>query len=132
MNPAEQKILVVDDYPSFRDLTRLMLVEAGYVQTRTAVDGVEALALLRAEEHHLVITDINMPRMNGFMLLRAIKEDPVLRPLPVFIMSTHAEQQYVEAALLRGAAGYLTKPFKPVELDQAIRQALAQSDTPTV
>lgn len=130
MNTAELKFLVVDDYPDLSRLTAIMLEGLGYPPPDTAASGEEALQMLRAKRYGFVITDINMPGMNGFMLLRAIKEDPVLRPIPVLVMSTHPEQLYSEAAIFRGAVGYLTKPLTSAALKVIITRAFPETVHP--
>ena len=130
VNPTESRILVVEDYPDLRRLTVMMLNGLGYPTVETAGDGVEALERLRISRYHFVLSDVNMPRMNGFMLLRAIKSDAALCHLPVLIMSTHPEEQYSEAAILCRAVGYLMKPFLPAALDGIIKRALADLAEP--
>ena len=130
MNPSEMKFLVVDDYPDLRRLVVMVLEDLGYPLVETAVDGQEALEKLHAGRYDLVLSDINMPRMNGFMLLRAIKEDAALRHVPVLIMSTHPENQYSEAAIIRGAVGYLEKPVSARTLRPLIERALADPSRP--
>ncbi len=130
MNPSPLRFLVVDDYPDLQQLAVLALAGLGYSNVDTAADGQEALEKLRAGRYDFVLSDINMPRMNGFMLLRAIKEDPALRRVPVLIMSTHPERDYSEAAILRGAVGYLEKPIRRPALDAIIKRAFAGSAEP--
>lgn len=131
MNQSELKFLVVDDYPDLQQLAVIALEHLGYTQVETAMDGQEALEKLRAGRYDLVLSDINMPRVNGFMLLRALKEDPALQHVPVLIMSTHPENQYSEAAIIRGAIGYLEKPVSARTLRPLIERALANPSRPS-
>lgn len=125
MSPFELRLLVVDDYPDLRYLTRLTLEHIGYPNTDVAVDGVEALEMLQASTYDLVLSDLNMPRLDGFGLLRAIKADPALQRLPVIIMSANDDWLYANRATQLGAAGYLMKPVMDEALGKAIQKALA-------
>lgn len=127
---ADRKFLVVDDHADLRRLTAMMVEGLGYSCPDTAASGEEALRMLRATRYDFVITDINMPGMNGFMLLRAIKDDPALRGIPVLIMSTHPEELYSEAAILRGAVGYLAKPLSSTRLRAIVVQTLPEPAHP--
>lgn len=131
MNMSQRKFLIVDDCPDLCRLTAIMVEGLGYSSPDTAASGEEALGMLRTKRYDFVISDINMPGMNGFMLLRVIKEDPVLRPIPVLIMSTHPEELYSEAAILRGAIGYLTKPLSSAALGMVIARAFPESAHPS-
>jgi two-component system, chemotaxis family, sensor kinase CheA len=125
--PAEPKpsaILVVDDSMTTRALEKSILEAHGY-QVRVAVDGVEALARLREEAADLVIADIEMPRLNGFGLLEAIKQDKKLKTIPVIIVSSLERREDQERGLALGADAYIVKrKFDQEELLAAIRQIL--------
>ncbi|TXH05366.1 MAG: response regulator [Candidatus Moraniibacteriota bacterium] len=124
MNPSEQRFLVADDYPDLRRLAVMALADLGYTQVETAVDGQEALEKLRAGRYDFVLTDLRMPRLDGFGLLRAIKADPALKHLPVIIMSANDPSQFADPSERLGAAGYLTKPVMGPALQKAIQKAL--------
>ena len=111
-------------------IVRGLLKEIGCPQIGEAEDGSQALEMLKTQHFDFVVSDINMPRMNGFMLLRAIKEDPALQHVPVLIMSTHAAHQYSEASIIRGAVGYLEKPVSARTLRPLIERALADLTPP--
>ena len=115
-------ILVVDDSITSRSLQRSILEAHGY-RVRVAVDGLEALELLRAEKADLIITDIQMPRMDGFGLVEAVKADPALKGIPVIIVSSLEQPEDQERGLLLGADAYVVKrKFDQTELLDAIQQ----------
>jgi two-component system, chemotaxis family, sensor kinase CheA len=122
--PAPSSILVVDDSMTTRALEKSILEAHGY-QVRIAVDGVEALARLREETADLVIADIEMPRLNGFGLLEAMKQDHKLKRIPVIIVSSLERREDQERGLALGADAYIVKrKFDQEELLTAIRQIL--------
>jgi two-component system, chemotaxis family, sensor kinase CheA len=117
-------ILVVDDSITSRSLERSILEAHGY-RVRVAVDGLEALELLRAEKADLIITDIQMPRLDGFGLVEALKADPGLKGIPVIIVSSLDQAEDQERGLLLGADAYVVKrKFDQTELLEAIRQMI--------
>jgi two-component system, chemotaxis family, sensor kinase CheA len=117
-------ILVVDDSITSRSLEKSILEAHGY-RVRVAVDGLEALELLRSEIADLIITDIQMPRMDGFGLVEAVKADPALKGIPVIIISSLEKAQDQERGLLLGADAYVVKrKFDQTELLDAIRQMI--------
>lgn len=114
---GQAKILVVEDTKFFRAYLNDLLTEAGF-QVVTAQDGVEALEYLSRECPDLVITDVLMPRMNGFDLCRRIKDRPETASLPVILMTqvyTRVQHEQ-EARGVHGADDYITKPFQPGDL----------------
>jgi two-component system chemotaxis sensor kinase CheA len=117
-------ILVVDDSITSRSLEKSILEANGY-RVRVAVDGLEALELLRVEKADLVITDIQMPRMDGFGLVEALKADSRLKGIPVIIVSSLERAEDQERGLLLGADAYVVKrKFDQAELLDAIRQMI--------
>ena len=116
------RILIVDDSPAMRRFI-LRVVElsgievAGYAE---AADGASALQALRAQPADVILTDINMPGMDGEELVRRLQQDPALRALPVLVVSTDATPCRIERMLQLGARGYVTKPFSP----EALRKEL--------
>ena len=107
------RILVVDDEPGMRDMLADALSLAGY-EAKTATDGFDALKLIRAERFDLVISDVNMPRMNGFELLQDMREHK--DETPVILLTARGDRQDVTAGLKYGADDYVTKPFGLEEL----------------
>jgi two-component system chemotaxis sensor kinase CheA len=120
----DPSILVVDDSITSRSLERSLLEAQGY-RVRLAVDGLQALELLRTEKSDLVITDIQMPRMDGFGLVEALKADAELKAIPVIIVSSLERPEDQERGLQLGADAYVVKgKFDQTELLAAIRQMI--------
>ena len=121
---APRSILVVDDSMTTRTLEKSILEAHGY-RVRVAVDGMEALDLLRAEKADLVIADIQMPRLDGFGLLAALKKDQNLNQIPVIVVTSLESPEDQERGLALGADAYIVKrKFDQEELLAAIRQIL--------
>jgi len=119
-----QRILVVDDSVVMRRMIIKVIEMAGVegAVIDEASDGAEALAILRDRPADLVLTDINMPGMNGEAMLRAIGENPQTAHIPVIVISTDATESRMKRMLALGAKGYLTKPFRPVALRQQLER----------
>ena len=107
--PAGRRILLADDSISVRTHVGRLLERAGF-EVGLATDGVEALAALEASPADLVITDLEMPRMNGFELIQALRRQPAWQTLPVVVLTTRAGSQYLELARWLGADHYVSKP----------------------
>jgi two-component system, chemotaxis family, chemotaxis protein CheY len=119
-----KKILVIDDSPSIRQQIAQALVPAGYVVVEAA-DGVDAIeTLARTGDVWLVISDINMPRMNGLDLLERLKGDDRHRDLPVVMLTSEGQPAMIDRARKAGASGWIVKPFKPELLLAAVRRLL--------
>ncbi|HUA87687.1 MAG TPA: response regulator [Bryobacteraceae bacterium] len=119
-------VLIVDDSPVMRNFIRRVMRLAGFGQAEylEASDGSEALRCARAAHIDLVLTDINMPGMNGEDLLAALHADPALRAIPAVVVSTDATLDRQERTTALGARGYLAKPFSPETLRDEIERAL--------
>jgi len=113
-------ILIVDDEEMMRNLLEKILAREGY-QVTTAEDGLAALELVREHPFDLVISDMKMPRMNGFELLKAVKKD--YAQTGVIIMTAYGDTYTVKDALLLGADEYITKPFKSYEISLIVERA---------
>ncbi|MBD3333230.1 response regulator [candidate division GN15 bacterium] len=113
-------ILIVDDEQMMRSLLEKILVREGY-KILTAENGVEALELLQAQKIDMVISDIKMPRMNGFELLKVLKEEHP--DIGVIMMTAYGDTYTVKDALLLGADEYITKPFKSHEISLVVERA---------
>ena len=120
--PNELKFLVVDDFATMRSLIRGLLVEMDCRHSTGAEDGVAALAQLKAQKFDFVISDIDMPSMNGFELLKAIKSDASLKHLPVLMVAAEARKEDIVLAAQSGAAGYIVKPFTRATLEDKIHK----------
>jgi len=119
-----KKILIIEDSPTMRSLL-VSTIEAleGY-EIVEASSGFEALRLLPRERVDLIITDINMPDINGLELISYVKNNPNYRNIPLFIISTESSEKDREKGLALGADEYLVKPFNPLKLQELIRRYL--------
>ena len=118
------KILVVDDEPGMRDMLVDALTLAGH-QARAAVDGFDALKTIRAERFDLIISDVNMPRMDGFQLLQDLREHG--DSTPVILLTARADRSDVTTGLKYGADDYVTKPFGLEELTLRVAAILRRT-----
>ncbi len=126
--PEHLRFLVVDDFSTMRRIIRGLLKELGCTNAEEAEDGVVALSMLKLNlPPDFVITDINMPNMNGFELLKAIKADEALKHLPVLMVTAEVRKEDIVLAAQSGAAGYIVKPFTRDTLEAKILSALARS-----
>lgn len=114
-------ILTVDDSPSMRMLLRHALTDHGFVVLQ-AEDGVEALEMLADARPDVVITDINMPRLDGFGLIEALREIPAHRDRPILVLTTESSDAKKARAREAGATGWIVKPFDPEKLVAAVRR----------
>ena len=123
-DPTRMKFLIVDDFATMRRIVRGLLKEMGCHHLAEAEDGVAALALLKAQRFDFVVSDINMPNMDGFELLRAIKADEALRHLPVLMVTAEARKEDIVRAAQSGAAGYIVKPFTKATLEEKLQKIM--------
>ena len=114
------RILIVDDELMMRRLLEKILSREGY-QVLSASDGEEALAVLKSETVHLVISDLKMPKLDGFELLRIVKQD--YPGVGMIMMTAYGDTYTVKDALLLGADEYITKPFKSFEVSLVVERA---------
>jgi two-component system chemotaxis response regulator CheY len=122
--PTDLKFLVVDDFSTMRRIVRGLLKEMGCNNVEEAEDGAVALNMLRNTRFDFVVSDINMPNMNGFDLLKAIKADEMLRHLPVLMVTAEARKEDIVMAAQNGAAGYIVKPFTKATLEEKVQKIL--------
>ncbi len=120
MSQPDLKFLIVDDFSTMRRIVRGLLKEIGYNNAEEAEDGVAALQLLKNTKFDFVVSDINMPNMNGFDLLKAIKADDALKHLPVLMVTAEARKEDIVLAAQSGAAGYIVKPFTKATLEEKV------------
>jgi two-component system, chemotaxis family, chemotaxis protein CheY len=122
------RLMIVDDSPVMRSFIRRVVQISGFPiqEIHEATDGLDALEQLQRSPADLVLTDINMPRMDGEELIRAIKTDSRLCDIPIIVVSTDATQHRVESLLHLGARGYLAKPFPPERLSELLEGLLPQ------
>ena len=119
-----KRILTVDDSRTMRDLLMAALTGAGY-QVLQAEDGVCGLEVLRTEAVDLIITDINMPRLDGFGLVEEVRSDARHRATPILVLTTESDQAKKDRARQAGATGWIVKPFNPAKLVDAVRRVTA-------
>ncbi len=117
------KILLVDDSASMREMVGFTLKSGGY-EVSQATDGVEALAFARAHQVNLVITDINMPNMDGFSLIRELRKLPNYKYIPIRTLTTEDSADKKQQGQQAGATGWIVKPFDPEHLLQTVKRVL--------
>ena len=115
-----ERILIVDDSVSMRQMLKMILESAGY-EVEQASDGDEALEKL-SDDFDAMVTDYNMPKMNGAELIGAVRKGSVNRAIPVLILTTESEKDKMEAAKQAGASGWLNKPFEQEALISAVKK----------
>ncbi len=119
-----KKVLVVDDQPHITRLIQVNLEKEG-IAVSTAADGVEGMRKVREVRPDLVILDVIMPRKDGFEVLREMKEDDDLAPIPVIMLTVKAQNEDILHGLREGAELYLPKPFHPKELVSLVQRVLS-------
>jgi two-component system chemotaxis response regulator CheY len=118
-----KKIMTVEDSTSLREMISFVLKEAGY-DVMQAKDGQDALAQLNGLSVDMVITDLNMPLMNGIDLTRSLRSNPTYKFIPIVFLTTESQVQKKEAAKEAGATGWIVKPFKPEQLLKVVKKVL--------
>lgn len=116
---AQKTILTIDDSRTMRDMLRLTLTEAGY-EVLQAADGLEGLAILRDLVPDAVITDINMPVLDGFGFIEKARANERFRDMPILVLTTESTPAMKDRARRAGATGWITKPFDPEKLTSAL------------
>lgn len=116
-------ILTVDDSASMRQMIKMTLSGAGY-QIIEAGDGAQGLAAARAAQVHMVLTDLNMPVMDGVTLVRELRKLPTMTGVPIILVTTESEAEKKAQAKAAGATGWITKPFQPEQLVTLAKKVL--------
>ena len=114
------KILVVDDFSTMRRIIKNLLKDLGFANIQEADDGSTALPMLQQGDFDFVVTDWNMPGMQGIDLLRAIRADDKLKHLPVLMVTAEAKKEQIVAAAQAGVNGYVVKPFTAATLKEKL------------
>ena len=117
-------ILTVDDSRTMRDMLMLALKSAGFDVVQ-AIDGVHGLEVLASSSPQVIITDINMPRMDGFGFIEGVRRDDKYRGIPILVLTTESDDSKKARARQAGATGWIVKPFSPEKLVDAIRRVAA-------
>ncbi|MBF0284734.1 MAG: response regulator [Magnetococcales bacterium] len=118
-----KKIMTVDDSSSVRQMVGLTLKDAGY-DVVEGVDGADALAKLKASPVDMVITDLNMPNMDGIELIRGLRALPTFKFTPIIMLTTESQASRKEEGKNAGATGWIVKPFKPDQLIAVVKKVL--------
>ncbi len=124
----DRVVVVADDSISVRKFVGRMLEKAGY-RVKLASDGLEASEIVAQVGCHLVITDLEMPRMNGYELMAHLRQNPATRKIPVLVVTSRAGAKHRDRAMKEGASGFLTKPVQEDQLIATV-ESLIGSDTP--
>ena len=119
-----RNVLIVEDSKAIRSMIRMALEEAGGFLAAEAGNGFEALKMLPTKPFDLIITDINMPDINGLELIGYVKSNPTYRQIPLVIVSTEKSEEDKKRGIALGAAGYIVKPFKKEDLLAIVTQVL--------
>lgn len=120
MADTNTKFLVVDDFSTMRRIVRNLLKELGYTNVDEAEDGLAGLSKLKSGDFDFVISDWNMPNMDGLTMLQHIRADAALASLPVLMVTAEAKKENIIAAAQAGANGYVVKPFTAATLDEKL------------
>ena len=129
-NPADLKYLIVDDFSTMRRIVRGLLKEIGYNNAEEAEDGAVALNMLKNAKFDFVVSDINMPNMNGFDFLRAVRADETLKHIPVLMVTAEARKEDIVLAAQTGASGYIVKPFTKATLEEKVQKIVQKMGAP--
>lgn len=123
-------ILVVDDSMPMRKVLKKTIKASGFrmADYEEAADGQEALAILKSKWIDIVVTDFNMPNMNGLELVSEMKKDDLLKTIPVLVITTEGSATRVEEFEEKGVAGYIKKPFTPEEIRAKLHEILGEVD----
>ena len=130
MSDPKMKFLVVDDFSTMRRIVRNLLKELGFTNVDEAEDGVVALQKLNSAQFDFVVTDWNMPNMDGLTLLQTIRRTPQLKHLPVLMITAEAKKENIIAAAQAGASGYVVKPFTAATLAEKLQKIFEKMGRP--
>ncbi|KQO83588.1 response regulator [Rhizobium sp. Leaf262] len=118
-------ILTVDDSASIRMTTKIALTNAGY-QVTEAVDGADGLNKAKGGSFDLIVTDLNMPNMNGLEMIEALRQSPAHTGIPIIFLTTESDADMKARAKAAGATGWVTKPFDPENLVKIVKKVLGR------
>lgn len=116
------KILVVDDFSTMRRIIRNLLRDLGFTNTHEADDGNTALPLLQSGNFDFLVTDWNMPGMQGIDLLKAVRKDEKLKKMPVLMVTAESKREQIIEAAQAGVNGYIVKPFTAATLNEKLNK----------
>jgi len=115
-----KRVMAVDDSATVRQVLQMTLEGAGY-EVIEAVDGKDALDKLRVHQVDMMVTDLNMPNMNGIDLIRQVRQNPGNRFMPIIMLTTESQPEKKQIGKAAGASGWIVKPFKPEQLLAVVR-----------
>jgi len=122
---VSRTVLTVDDSRTMRDMLHMALTDAGF-RVLQAVDGVHGLEMLESDDvPDVIITDINMPRLDGFGFIEGVRQDARHRATPILVLTTESDSAKKNRAREAGATGWIVKPFNPEKLVEAVRRVAA-------
>ena len=121
---TDPRFLIVDDFSTMRRIVRNLLKEIGYNNAEEAEDGVVALNLLKQSKFDFVVSDINMPNMDGFALLKSVRADEALKGIPFLMVTAEAKKEDIVNAAQNGANGYIVKPFTKATLEEKVQKIM--------
>ncbi len=121
---ADLKILAVDDSPTMRRIIINTLKRAGYTDVQEATDGRDALAKMKVDTFDFVITDWNMPEMDGLTFVTNLRSEDSTKSIPILMVTTRSVKEDIVEAMKAGVNNYIVKPFTPVTLKEKIEQVL--------
>lgn len=116
-------ILIVDDAKSMRGLVAITLQGAGY-DVVDACDGLDALQKIENQKVHMVISDLNMPNMDGIEMIKSLKANPKYKFLPIIMLTTESEDSKKKAGQMAGAKAWIVKPFKPDTILNVVKKII--------
>lgn len=122
------KILIVDDFSTMRRIIKNLLRDLGFNNTQEADDGTTAMPMLQAGGFDFLVTDWNMPGMQGIDLLKAVRADGKLQSLPVLMVTAEAKREQIVEAAQAGVNGYIVKPFTAATLKEKIEKIFERID----
>jgi two-component system chemotaxis response regulator CheY len=122
------RFLIVDDFSTMRRILRNLLKEIGFGNAEEAEDGAVALSMLKTTKFDFVVSDINMPNMNGFELLKNVRSDEALKSIPFLMVTAEAKKDDIVQAAQAGASGYIVKPFTKATLEEKVQKILTKQN----
>ena len=128
MPDPKMKFLVVDDFSTMRRIVRNLLKELGFTNVDEAEDGAIALQKLQGGGFDFVVSDWNMPNMDGLTLLQTVRATPNLKHLPLLMITAEAKKENIIAAAQAGASGYIVKPFTSATLSEKLQKIFEKMD----
>ncbi|WP_213981702.1 response regulator [Sphingomonas sp. dw_22] len=123
---AQIKVMVVDDQTSMRAMIRRALQDLGFKDVRDKPSAIEALAAVKADRVHLIISDYNMPDMDGLQFLEAVRNDAVIGKTVFIMLTGSADKEIVQKAAALGVNNYVVKPFAPAALKEKIERVFGE------